>query len=74
MTEPTIGDRIRVAREAVGLKQFGLAVAIGTSQPVVSRWEVNKFTPSPKFLYRIAKHCKVNANWILFGDCEICSK
>jgi transcriptional regulator with XRE-family HTH domain len=39
MADETMGDRIRVLRQARGLTQEGLGEAVGVSKSAVSQWE-----------------------------------
>jgi len=49
---------IRGAREAAGLSQADLALAVGTSQPAISRYEQGRTKPSRQALGRILNACK----------------
>jgi transcriptional regulator with XRE-family HTH domain len=51
------GHLVRSAREAAGLSQAELATRIGTTQPVVSRWERGHDEPRLSTLARIARAC-----------------
>lgn len=64
----TLGDRIRVARESVGLDQAGLAERVGVEPPTVSRWESNEMRPRPKKLLQIAEVCKKSVEWLQSDD------
>jgi Zn-dependent peptidase ImmA (M78 family)/DNA-binding XRE family transcriptional regulator len=50
-----IGNRIKLARETVGLTQAQLAERIGTTQSGVASMEANLYKPSPEYLETIAK-------------------
>ncbi|MFC2149079.1 helix-turn-helix domain-containing protein [Candidatus Auribacterota bacterium] len=45
----TFGERLRLVREARGLKSKELASMLGTTSEEVSRWENNKNLPAPKY-------------------------
>ena len=49
-----IGKKIRELRKAKGLKQWELAELIGTTQPLVSAWEVGVCEPHLFFLILLA--------------------
>jgi transcriptional regulator with XRE-family HTH domain len=51
------GHLVRSAREAAGLSQADLAARLGTTQPVVSRWERGHDEPRLSTLVRIARVC-----------------
>jgi transcriptional regulator with XRE-family HTH domain len=50
-----VGYLILKARADAGLTQEGLAKKIGTSQPMVARWESGRQVPSVRSLMRIAE-------------------
>jgi len=50
-----IGYLVLKARASAGLSQERLAKKIGTSQPMVARWESGSQVPSVRSLLRIAK-------------------
>jgi DNA-binding transcriptional regulator YiaG len=58
--DPSLGDRIRHARTAVGLSIRELAETLTTDPATVRGWEVGLHTPSPKSLARID-------HWLLHG-------
>jgi ribosome-binding protein aMBF1 (putative translation factor) len=49
-----LGERVRQARERVGMTQAELASRIGSTQPAVARLEAGGVTPSLDTLRRIA--------------------
>ncbi|SMF96069.1 Helix-turn-helix domain-containing protein [Methylomagnum ishizawai] len=58
-----LSERIKMAREYVGLDQKGLAEKVGISQQMVSRLETGKADGS-SHLIRIAQVCRVNPFWL----------
>lgn len=66
----TIGDRIRYARQRVGISQAELAERIGVRQPSMWSYEKNKFTPRAEVLSKLSKELKVSYNWLLNGTDE----
>lgn len=58
-----IGDRIRLAREALGMTVQQLGDAIGVTRATVSRWENNHIRPSRK-LPHLAKALKKPVEWL----------
>lgn len=62
-----IGQRIRSAREAAGLSQLALAVAIRMTPSVVYRWEAGATRPGRDALPRIAEALGVSEDWLLTG-------
>jgi transcriptional regulator with XRE-family HTH domain len=63
------GQRVRKAREGVGLTQEGLARKLGVSRTTVLRWEKGSF--SPRFaLEKLARVCRVRVAWLAFGEGE----
>nr|WP_313635230.1 helix-turn-helix domain-containing protein [Brevundimonas diminuta] len=49
-----IGDRIARARQAKGMSQKALAVAVGTAQTTISSWERNRTEPTRADVERVA--------------------
>lgn len=49
------GKRIRAAREAAGMTQAEVAEEIGVSAPSIRLYELDKRTPKPEILDKIAK-------------------
>lgn len=60
-----IGHRIRIAREAAGVKQKDLADKIGESQSKVSNWENGLNRPNADQLALIAQVLNVDGNYLL---------
>lgn len=61
----SIGNRIRTAREAAGIKQKDFADLLGVSQSKVSNWENGTNRPNADQLSDIVKALKADANYIL---------
>jgi transcriptional regulator with XRE-family HTH domain len=59
---------VRSAREAAGLSQADLAARLGTTQPVVSRWERGHDEPRLSTLVRIARACDLRLEVRLADD------
>lgn len=53
--EQRLGDRIRRAREARGLRQADLGVRLGVSGSAVSMWESGRNEPAATMLERLAE-------------------
>lgn len=51
----TLGERIKLARQAAGISQEKLAEKIGTKQSQVWRWESNRAEPRISFLKKITE-------------------
>jgi len=51
------GQIVREARRRAGLTQAELARRLGTTQPVVARWEANSVSPTVETLDRIVRAC-----------------
>lgn len=64
----SIGDRIRQAREAAGVKQVDLATAAGVRPHTMWRYERNQIVnPRSDVLTAIAAHLHVDLTWLLTG-------
>jgi len=57
LAETELGGVIRRARIAAGMSQAELATVLGTSQPVISRWERGHDAPRVDTLARILRAC-----------------
>lgn len=64
---PSIGARIREAREMRGLSQTALARKCDVSRAAVSQWESDGTTPTGPNLVAIATALAVNARWLAEG-------
>jgi len=64
---PTIGDRIRQRRLALGLSQRELA-SEGVSYAYISRIEANTRRPSVRALRKLAVKLNVSAHWLETGE------
>lgn len=59
----TVGQNIRLAREARGLNQRELASLIGVGESHVSRWEMGRHVPVLKRLTSIARELHRDVGW-----------
>jgi transcriptional regulator with XRE-family HTH domain len=64
---PTVGDRIRERRLALGLSQRELACE-GVTYAYISRLEANTRRPSVKALRKLAPKLGVSAHWLETGQ------
>lgn len=64
----TIGERIRVAREGLGLSQEGLAEQLGVTQRTVSKWELGQTAPSRERVIEIEGLFRLPRGTIEFGS------
>lgn len=55
----TLGDRIRLAREAAGHSQASLARKLGTAQTTISKWERNASEPGRDDIKRLAQALRI---------------
>lgn len=63
----TFGERLRLAREAVGLTQERLADLLGVDQVQVSKWERGNTQPRMERLQRIGAAVGF-LDWLLTGE------
>jgi transcriptional regulator with XRE-family HTH domain len=61
------GERIRMARQAAGLTQAGLARAVGVSRSAVAQWETDRSGQVGGNLTRIAQVLGVAVEYLLTG-------
>lgn len=59
------GDRLRAARERMGMSQEELAARIGAAQTQITRYEKNNSQPSQVVLIRIAEALSVSTDFLL---------
>jgi transcriptional regulator with XRE-family HTH domain len=64
-TPTSLGERIKTARQAVGLSQGGLAAKLGMSQSAISQWELGTRTPEFDAVAPLAKALGVSLDWLL---------
>lgn len=64
----TTGTRIRQLRNSHNLTSEQLGKIAGVSKAAVSQWESDKTEPNAKALSMIARHFKVSADYLLFGE------
>lgn len=62
---PSIGARVREAREDAGLSQVALAEALGRDQPYISRLEAGEHQPQSHTIRALARALDVSADWLL---------
>jgi transcriptional regulator with XRE-family HTH domain len=66
--EADLGEKIKVARRQMDLKQYELAEKTGLSANYISLIESGKKSPSLKNLYKIAEALNTNVSWLLKND------
>lgn len=62
----TLGDRLRFLRGDLTQSEFADILAI--KQAMISRYEANKETPSPRVLLRIGQFTNRTIEWLLTGQ------
>ena len=63
-----IGDRIKEARNKLGLTQAQLARQVGVSSQTVWSWEAGRVKPKHEHLEELAFRLEVSTGWILGRD------
>lgn len=64
----SIGKRIRIARERLGIGQETLGDAVGVTKQAVYEWEVKNKEPKQDKLPELRKVLRVTFAWLLAGD------
>ena len=64
----TVGERIGMAREALGLSKGQFAKKMNVSYQTVSDWEDGKITPRPTRFEKLAKILNVPSDWLILGQ------
>lgn len=63
----TLGERIRFAREKLGITQQALGTASGTSRALVSQWEAGIRNPGVRSLNALRGPLNVTLEWLVSG-------
>ena len=66
--ENTLGERIRIARLAVGLTQVSLAAMVGTTEITINRYERGHRVPNAEVVNRLAIPLKCSMRWLITGN------
>lgn len=64
----TLADRLRKAREAIGLSQAQLAEEVGVARRSVVNYEAGTTSPNRPIVLAWALACAVDSRWILTGE------
>lgn len=64
----TLGKRIKLARDRLGMKQRELAAEFGLTIQAISGWERDDSTPEFEKLPKLRKLLKVPFAWLLAGN------
>jgi transcriptional regulator with XRE-family HTH domain len=64
----TFGERIIILRKQLKLSQDDLAKKIGTSAPIIGRYERNEIKPSIEVAAKIADELGVTVDYLLGGS------
>lgn len=59
------GERLRLLRKEKGLSRDDLAVIVGTSGPIIGRYERNEITPSVEVALKIADALEVTLDYLV---------
>ena len=65
--EWTMGDRLRKAREELGLSQKDMAATLGVARNTIGNYELGATEPSAATLRAWARACQVPAEWLAWG-------
>lgn len=69
-----LGEKLRRARQLVGLTQRDLAELLGVSHSAVAKWETDQLEPNTSMLQRIARAMQVDAAMLLAEHYEFSLK
>lgn len=64
----TFGERITVLRKGLKMSQDDLAKKVGTSAPIIGRYERNEIKPSIETAAKIAGELNVTVDYLLTGS------
>lgn len=71
MKELSLGQRLKLARDAAGFTQTALAERVGRSRESYSDYERDIVDPPASVLRMVAEVCNVSADWLLFGATRV---
>ena len=63
-----VGQRLRIAIEALGLTQTEVAASIGTSPSGMGNWLRGDSYPPPIAMVRLHKRYNITPGWLLVGE------
>ena len=66
----TVGDRLRKAREAAGLRQVDLCTQLHVARATIAGWENDQHKPTFLAIERWAQITGVPVNWLAVGEEE----
>jgi len=66
--EDTLGFRLSLLRQKLGLSQKDLAIRMGVSSQTILNYEANRRCPDTDFLFQLMEMCRVNVNWLIGGQ------
>jgi transcriptional regulator with XRE-family HTH domain len=66
-TDDTIGGRISLARDAVGLSVDEISSVVGVTADTWNNWENDRSEPRANRLDMLARILQVNITWLLSG-------
>lgn len=62
-----VGERLRLAREALGVKQAEFARRHGIDKTKLSHWERGQHLPSLAYVRLLWREYQISADWIYLG-------
>ncbi|MDW5316062.1 helix-turn-helix transcriptional regulator [Rhizobium sp. PL01] len=69
-TDDTIGGRISLARDALGLSVEEISSVVGVTDDTWSNWENDRSEPRANRLDMLARVLQVNITWLLSGQTQ----
>lgn len=63
-----VGDRLRLAREAIGYEQRAFARLYEIDHTKLNHWEKGRHYPAPAFIRRLWERHRISADWIYLGE------
>lgn len=67
MSGTNIGERIKLFRKELNLKQKDVAEAIGVKEPTITAWECAYRPPSDRAIRDICREFRVDEEWLRTG-------
>ena len=71
LSKPTLNERVKELRQALGLTQQEFAARIGSVQNTITGYETGRRSPSGQVISLICKEFHVNETWLRTGEGEM---
>lgn len=70
LTDPQIGERLRLTREALRKSQTEFAKLAGINLSAYNQYELGKKRPSPETVAHLCDTYSLTSDWVYFGEID----